>query len=199
MNNKELLTYGLLGVFALGYFMKEDPENMFLVNGVNVPESKLPSLGYVKFNGQWFLKADVITAAQSNGVTGSGNIDINTQVGFDIFMTLLNLGLGITTTIITNTAQRKVDLIEQIETKYTLTVSTSYDPNFPFTNVQLKALTIPKLEQVLNGDFAISGISEEHSLFYQTRCLDGSFSSSEGNGSCSYHGGTISGNWMDKL
>ena len=197
--DKELLGYGIIGVLAIGFFMKKsDPENMFLVNGANVPESELPGLGYVKFNGEWFLKTDVITAAQTNGITTPGNIDVSTQVGFDIFMTLLNAGLGIATTVVVNTAQRKADLIERIETMYTLTVSSSYNPNFPFTNAQLKALTVAKLEKILSGDFAISGLSENHDLFYQTPCLDGNYSSSRGKGSCSYHGG-IRGHWTDNL
>lgn len=200
MNDKNIMYLGIFGIIAAGYFLgKEAPENTFLVDGVSVPESALPGLGYIKFNGKWFLKDDVITAAQTNGVTSSGNIDINTQIGFDIFMTLLNAGLGVTTLIIGNTAQRKADLIEQIETKFTSVVSLSYDANFPFTNAELKALTVAKLEKVLNGNFAISGISEDNNLFYQTRCLDGNFSSSEGKGACSYHGGIKGGNWIDKL
>jgi hypothetical protein len=200
MDDKNIMYLGILGVIAVGYYLgKEEPENTFLVDGVSVPESDLPGLGYIKYNGQWFLKADVITAAQTNGVTSPGNIDINTQIGFDIFMTLLNAGLGVTTLIIGNTAQRKADLIEQIETKYTLVVSLSYDAAFPFTNTELSALTVAKLEKVLNGNFAVSGISEDNNLFYQTRCLDGNFSSANGKGACSYHGGIRGGNWMDKL
>lgn len=201
MENNELLVLTVLGAGALYYVSKgSNSENMFFVPGHgNVKESELPSLGYVKYNGQWFLKSDVIAAAQSNGITTPGNIDVNTQVGFDIFMTLLNAGLGIATTVITNTAQRKADLIEQIETMYTLTVSTSYDPNFPFTNAQLKSFKIPQLEKILSGDFAISGISESHDLFYQTPCLDGNFSSANGKGACSYHGGIRGGNWIDNL
>lgn len=199
--NNNTLAYFIVGAAAIYYMMpKEDPENMFLVPGVgNVPESELPALGYVKYNGQWFKRSDLMQAAQSNGVTTSGNIDVNTQVGFDIFMTLVNAGLGIATTVIANTAQRKADLIEQIETKYMLTVSISYDPNFPFTTADLNALTVPKLEKILSGNFNISGISENNNLFYQTRCVDGKFSSADGKGACSYHGGIRGGYWTEKL
>jgi hypothetical protein len=201
MDNNNTLGYLALGAAAVYFFMPQqnETENMFLVPGVgNVPESELPALGYVKYNGQWFSRADIMAAAQANGVTTTSNIDVNTQVGFDIFMTLLNAGLGIATTVITNTAQRKADLIEQIETKYTLVVSTSYDPTFPFTNAQLKALTVAKLEKVLSGDFSITGVSEDYNLFYQTRCRDGKYSSSDGKGACSYHQG-IRGHWTKNL
>lgn len=175
-------------------------ENTFFVPGVGeVKESALPGLGYIKFNGKWFKYSDVQAAAAANGVTGQGNtIDVSTQQGLNIFMTLLNTGLGITTTIINNTAQRKADLIEQITTKYTLAFSTAYDPNFPFTEAQLNALTIKKLKQVLAGDFSIdgiNGIATDRDLFFRTKCVDGKYSDSEGRGACSYHGGT----WINKL
>lgn len=191
MENTELMTFGLVGAGLLWFFTKEDeaPENMFSVNGVDVPESELPSLGYVKFNGQWFLRSDVIAAAQTNGVTTPGNIDVNTQLGFDIFMTLFNAGAGIASSIIANTAQRKADLIEQIETKYTLTVSSSYDPNFPFTNSELTALKIPQLEKILDGNFVIDGIRNRPDIEHNVQCGDGDYTSSKGRGACSYHGG----------
>lgn len=189
--NNETLAILIFGAAAIYYMTpKAEPENMFFVPGVgDVPESELPEYGYIKYNGKWFKKSDIIQAAQSNGMTSPGNIDVNTQQGFDIFMTLLNAGLGLTSTIIANTVQRKADLIEQIETKYTLTVSSSYDPNFPFTTTQLNALTIPKLEKVLSGDFAVSGIKSRPDINHNVQCYDGQYTNSKGRGSCSYHGG----------
>lgn len=176
MEDNNLIYLGIIGVIAAGYYLgkeeEEEPENTFLVNGVSVPESDLPGLGYIKYNGQWFLKDDVITAAQTNGVNSPGNIDINTQVGFDIFMTLFNAGLGVATLVINNTAQRKADLIEQIETKFTSVVSLSYNANFPFTNTQLKALTVAKLEKVLNGDFAVSGYYDSYAVYEDNNWVD---------------------------
>lgn len=190
MNEKVILGFmvGALALYSLS--SQQEPENVFLVPGVGeVLESKLPDLGYVKYNGLWFKKTDLAQAAQTNGVTTSGQIDINTQVGFDIFMTLLNAGLGITTTIIANTAQRKADLIEQIETKYTLIVSTSYDANFPFTTGKLQGFTIAQLEQILSGNFTITGIKNRPDINHNIQCYDGKYTNSKGRGSCSYHGG----------
>lgn len=204
MNNEKMLFYGVLGVGTLWFFtQKEVPENMFSVNGVDVPESELPNLGYAKFNGQWFLKSDIIQAAKTNGVTGAGNIDIGTQLGFDIFMTLLSAGAGIAASVIANKAQRKADLIEQIETMYTSVVSLSFDPDFPFTNAELNALTIPKLEQILDGNFTINGVRSRPDINHNVQCIDGKYTSSNGRGSCSHHRGVqrTGGRapWIDNL
>lgn len=207
MDNQTLgfIVLGMAALYTMSPSQDNNPtqENVYHVPGVgDVVESKLPDLGYVKFNGKWFKISDIQAAAASNGVTQPGNVDISTQQGFNIFMTLLTTGAGIATTIINNTAQRKADLIEQITTKYTLTVSTSYDPNFPYTEAQLKALTIPKLEKILTGDFSVSGVALEKDLFHKNRCLDGRYSSSHGKGTCSYHGGigsTKKRSWTQNL
>lgn len=166
MKNNKLVGLALvlgIGGYMFGRSQSSTKENYYSVPGVgDVPESELPSHGYVKYNGQWFLQSDLIAAAQTNGITpdpnGGATIpDPSTQVGWDIFNTLLSAGAGITATIINNNAAKKADLIQQIKTKYTVLVSTSYDPNFPYTDTQLEGFTIPKLEKILDGDFTIAG------------------------------------------
>jgi len=178
MENKQLL--GLAIVFGVGYAVlggnKESAaENYYFVPGVgDVAESDLPDYGYIKYSGKWILKSDLMAAAQANGIApdanGGVNIpDTNNQVGWDIFNTLLSIGAGLTASIINNNAAKKADLIEEIKTKYTVLVSTSYDPNFPYTDTQLNGFTIAKLEKILEGDFTISGYQGKYSSSYKSR------------------------------
>ncbi|WP_299368323.1 hypothetical protein [Winogradskyella sp.] len=134
-------------------------DNVFFVPGIgDVPESRLPELGYIKYNGLWFKESDLLAAAASQGVTSPGNIDINTQVGVDIFLALLQAGTSLATTLINNSGQRKADLVDQIYAKYMVPVSSTYDASFPYTESQLEKFTIKQLEDILGGDFTISGI-----------------------------------------
>lgn len=186
MNKENLFIIALVGAGYL-YFNQAPAENFFFVPGHgDVAESSLPALGYVKFNGRWFKYTDLQAAALANGIT-TGNVDINTTQGLNLFLTLLAAGTGLATTIINNTAAQKDALIEQILTKYTLPVSLSYDVHFPFTETQLEALTIAKLNQILGGNFTINGISSR--ALTTAECRDGKYSDSRKGGVCSYHGG----------
>lgn len=149
----------LLGTLALGglYFATSSKkENYFSVPGVgDVPESQLPALGYIKYNGYWFKQSDVAAAAAANGATQAGTVDVNSQLGWNIFLTLMNTSSAIISSIVQNNTARIQDLVQQIMTKYTAIPSTNYNPNFPFTRAQLEKLTIKKLEQVLAGNFNV--------------------------------------------
>ncbi len=188
MNKENLLIIALFGAAYL-YYNRQSAENFFFVPGRgDVAESELPSLGYVKYNGKWFKYTDLQAAALANGIS-TGNVDISTEDGMALFMTLLSAGLGLTTTIIENTAAQKADIIEQIMTKFTLPVSLSYDVNFPFTETQLQAFTIPKLNQILGGNFAISGITNNPDQSHYIQCGDGKYTDRNGSGACAWHRG----------
>lgn len=198
-------TWGWVALLVASFYvMKGDDdkgENMFFVPGVGeVPESALPGLGYVKFNGRWFSQADIAAAAAANGVTTSGNIDIETQTGLDIFLTLLNAGAAIVTTVITNNAAIKADLIEEIMTKYTLLISPNYTPTFPYTETQLNGFTIANLRLILAGNLTIQGIKADANTQYSVRCQNGQYTDSKGRGACSWNGGVRSrAGWAQNL
>lgn len=186
-NQNLLIAVALLGGYL--YYNQAPKENYFFVPGRgDVPESELPGLGYAKFNGKWFKITDLQAAAAANGITNP-NVDISTQQGIDLFLTLLSAGLGLTTTIIENTAAQKADIIEQIMTKYTLPVSLSYDEDFPYTETQLQGFTIAKLNQILGGDFTVSGITDRPSQDYSVQCRDGKYTNRKGSGACAWHQG----------
>lgn len=186
-NQNLLIAVALVGGYL--YFNQAPKENYFFVPGHgDQPESKLPSFGYVKYNGKWFKITDLQAAAAANGIQ-TGNVDISTQQGIDLFMTLLSAGLGLTTTIIANTAAQKADIIEQILTKYTLPISASYNANFPYTETQLQGFTIAKLNQILGGNFTVAGITNRPDQAHSIQCGDGKYTDSESSGACSWHRG----------
>lgn len=187
MNKENLFIVALFGLGYLYFNPSGGGENYFFVPGRgNVAESQLPSLGYVKYNGKYFKLTDLQAAALANGIQ-TGNINISTQQGIDLFMTLFSAGLGLNTTIIENTSAQKADIIEQIMTKYTLIVSLSYDDDFPFTESQLQGFTVAKLNQILGGNFNVAGISSR--AITTAECKDGKYSDSRNGGVCSHHGG----------
>jgi hypothetical protein len=47
----------------------EKQERYFIVNGVSVPESKLPQLGYTKVDDEWWPNATIQQAAQQGNVS----------------------------------------------------------------------------------------------------------------------------------
>lgn len=188
MKNQNLLI-GVVIIGGLLYMNQKPKENYYNVPGVgDVAESKLPDYGYVKYNGKWFKYTDLQAAALANNID-TGDVDISTQEGLNLFLTLLQAGLGLTTTIIQNTAAQKADLIEQILTKYTLTVSASYDDDFPFTESQLQGFTIAKLNQILGGNFSVSGITERPDKEHSIQCRDGNYTNRKGSGACAWHKG----------
>lgn len=191
----------ILCVFFLGglwYLNQPAKENYFFVPDVgDVPESKLPSHGYTKYNGKWFKTSDLEAAAIANGI-GTGNVDISTQEGMDLFLTLLSAGAGLAIAVINNTDAQKDSLIEQILTKYTFLISPSYDDNFPFTEAQLQTFTVAKLNQILAGNFSINGISSR--ALTTAQCNDGKYSDSRNGGVCSHHGGVKQrASWANNL
>ncbi len=197
-NQNLLLAVALVGGYL--YFNQAPKENYFFVPGRgDVPESQLAELGYVKYNGKWFKITDLQAAMAANGIT-NGNVNISTQEGIDLFMTLLSAGLGLATTIIEDTAAQKADIIEQILTKYTFVVSVSYDDNFPFTETQLQGFTIAKLNQILGGNFNVAGITNRPDQSHSVQCRDGKYTDREGSGACSWHRGVRQrASWANNL
>lgn len=136
-------------------------QNYFqLPDGRQVPESDLPSLGYVKYYGRWVKQADLIAAMQANNITNTPQQ--NTPDYWALVNTILQTGLGLTMTIINNTAEQKKALIDDIMFKYTVVVSTNYDSNFPYTRSELNTKTIKQLKNILAGNYTISGLEQKH-------------------------------------
>lgn len=146
------LGIGLLGWVFLGSSKEEQKENYFRVkDGREVPESQMPAEGYVKYGGKWVLKSDLQIAAGTLGITDTTTINPTTPTGLRILNLLFGAGQTITASIINNTEKAKKDLITQIQLKYLVTHSPSYNANFPHTIAQLNTYTIKQLEEILKN------------------------------------------------
>ncbi|WMX12304.1 hypothetical protein [Aureispira sp. CCB-E] len=136
-------------------------ENYFkLPNGNVVPESELKALGYVNYYGRWVLESELIAALQANGMTSLPQE--NTPNYWALVSTIIQSGLGLTTTIINNIAQQKKQLIDDIIFKYTVAISPNYDGNFPFSKTDLEGKTIKQLKQILAGTYSINGFGQNY-------------------------------------
>lgn len=96
MDNKMLL----LGVVALGFYMMSDSskEQRYYVPGTGyVPESQLPSLGYVNVGGKWYSQAQVDAAAAQAGVS-SGTVQPGTNA-WTVIAQILSASVPLITTI----------------------------------------------------------------------------------------------------
>lgn len=162
MKDKNLL--GLLLLVAVGAAFvsgANTEENYFeLPNGNVVPESELKALGYIKYYGKWVLESDLIAALQANGMTNLPQE--NTPNYWALINTIIQSGLGLTTTIINDTAKKKKELIDDIIFKYTIAVSPNYDGTFPFSRTDLEKKTIKQLKEILGGTYSIDGFGQNY-------------------------------------
>lgn len=154
-----------------------------------VSASELKSMGYVQYGGHWIHKDKINAAAATLGAPVGTEIDVTTPVGWDILAMLLGTGSTLLTTFTSSTEARKKDLIAQIQSKYMVAVSSSYNATFPYTLAQLGTLKVSELETILSNGATISGIQKERNLFSGAKCNDGNYSTSTGKGTCTNHKG----------
>lgn len=152
MNNK---TIGLLALLGGGaYFLLRSNvlqgQRLYNTPYGQLPESQLSQYGYVNIAGNWYPQQVVSNAGSTLGFTGTvqqGSTDWITLVNY-----LLNTGLQLYTTISSEICndQKKTDLKNQIFAKYQSTVSIDYDPNFPYTQIQLDSYNCSQLNKILS-------------------------------------------------
>ncbi|MGH1338300.1 MAG: hypothetical protein ACRBFS_19405 [Aureispira sp.] len=156
MKSNDLMKMG--AVLGIGWLLfgpgaaPQEQENYFkLKDGRIIAESKMPGEGYVKFGGKWVLASDLALAAGQAGVTDTTAINPTTQKGWQILNILLQAGSTLSASIINNTTQAKKDLITQIQLKYMVSQSPSYNANFTHTIAQLNTYPLKQLKEILEN------------------------------------------------
>jgi len=191
MNNRILLAIGL----GLGYYLlNQKKERLYFVPNVgNVKESELLRYGYIEQpfgSGKYYTQAQINAAAIQAGAPVGATIDPNSQT-FNTILTILN-GLTSLVPIVQTivTAANRPQKIQEIINKYTSTVSSSYNPNFPYSEAMLKSFSNEQLAYILdNGNLPnVSGVSSRK-MKNSRKCNNGQYSTATAQGACSYNGG----------
>ncbi len=189
-NDKMIGTAVLIGAGAYLLSVNSKKEVYYdTVEFGRVSASQLKSMGYVQYGGHWIHKDKINAAAATLGAPVGTEIDITTPIGWDILSMLLGTSSTLITTFTSSTEARKKDLIAQIQAKYMVAASSSYNAAFPYTLTQLGTMKVKDLETILSSGNAISGIQKERNLFSGAKCRDGAYSTSTGKGTCTNHNG----------
>lgn len=150
MNNKTLILMAAIGLGIYAMAGKSKESEYFVPNMGWVKESQLPALGYQKINGVWYSQQQINSAAQQAGIPAGTNIDPTSQT-FNTILTILQAMQGLIPVVQEIvTAANRPQKIQKILDKYTVATSAYYNPNFPYTQTDLQAMTNEQLTQILN-------------------------------------------------